>query len=137
VTWAKPPGFNEIKTDISENDDSRMNEVATAATGATLAAKKQKNTWFKSPKGKKAEARRAEKAVKEKMDEENVIALEPAAREGDPIAETQKVITKAAIKSNVENDSAKCWRSALDATTGETYYYNKKTRAVSWTKPTD
>lgn len=38
--------------------------------------------------------------------------------------------------AEVEKDTnEKYWRTAVDSTTNKTYYYNKKTREVSWTKP--
>ena len=38
--------------------------------------------------------------------------------------------------AEVEKDTnEKYWRATVDSTTNKTYYYNKKTREVSWTKP--
>ena len=35
----------------------------------------------------------------------------------------------------IKDTNEKYWRATVDSTTNKTYYYNKKTREVSWTKP--
>eukprot|EP00581_Thalassiosira_minuscula_P006230 CAMPEP_0183746268 /NCGR_PEP_ID=MMETSP0737-20130205/66667_1 /TAXON_ID=385413 /ORGANISM="Thalassiosira miniscula, Strain CCMP1093" /LENGTH=667 /DNA_ID=CAMNT_0025981957 /DNA_START=1 /DNA_END=2004 /DNA_ORIENTATION=+ len=51
-----------------------------------------------------------------------------------PSADNGMAVGKADKRSNI-GDMANYWRETLDATTGKTYYYNKKTKMVSWTKP--
>lgn len=40
-------------------------------------------------------------------------------------------------KSTDKNKSKPQWKAAIDPATGKTYYYHKKTRATTWTKPPD
>lgn len=62
------------------------------------------------------------------MDENHIVGGQESA---DAIAKVEK-------KKNVDidaNDTVKYWKVTLDSTTGKTYYYNKKTKEVTWSNP--
>lgn len=115
--WIKPVGYDEacqevVLTEKKEGVDKFWKATVDASTGKTYYYnKKTKEVSWTIPKGYKGSVR-AEKKDKweggyEKNEEKNAEVC----------------------------DSAKDWKETVDATTGKTYYYNKKTKMVSWEKP--
>jgi len=83
-----------------------------------------------SSKVTKAEETNEEILAKKAVEDKNSIAEKAAVKKNSTIA------TKVEEHIHIEDDEDKYWKATLDTTTGKTYYYNKKTRAVTWTNPT-
>ncbi len=112
TVWEKPAGYDEAREQLAsskkeEGDSEFWKATVDQSTGKTYYYnKKTKEVSWTIPKGFKGSVR-GEKKEKNNSDE-----------------------TKA------EGDSdAKYWRETVDASTGKTYYFNKKTKEVTWEKP--
>jgi len=125
VSWVAPPCLDDGGKDASKN--TKVEDTAAMSS----VAEKRKKTWFKPKK--------AEKEAAEQDDNENQAPVEEV---------KQAVPEKKAVTKEVEQDDnvdaavaaekdefAKYWRATLDASTGKTYYFNKKTKLVTWVKP--
>jgi len=66
----------------------------------------------------------------EEMAEDNTTTEEKLGFE-----ENSAAAPKVEEKVSIDDDIGKYWRTATDGGTGKTYYYNKKTKEVTWTKP--
>lgn len=118
TVWKKPVGYDEARgelasTEIKESDSDFWDATVDASTGKTYYYnKKTKEVSWTIPKGYKGSVRGDKK--------------------GNRTGEEQK---KNGNEKKAEDDIAKYWRETVDSTTGKTYYFNKKTKMVSWEKP--
>jgi len=73
--------------------------------------------------------------------DEGVITNDIAMDDDTPVSEVVQDENKQVldnISSSINNnENAKYWKQMVDGTTSKTYYYNKKTNEVSWSKPID
>jgi hypothetical protein len=119
TAWEKPVGYDEACEELASADSKESvsefwNATLDASTGRTYYYnKKTKEVSWTIPKGYKGSVRGDKK--------------------GKSTGEQQK--KKNGSEKNAEDGSAKYWRKTVDATTGKTYYFNKKTKMVSWEKP--
>ena len=119
TVWEKPVGYDEAceeqaSTEKKEGVSGFWSATVDASTGKTYYYnKKTKEVSWTMPKGYKGSVRGVKKG-KSAAEKQNKSDNEKKAK-GD--------------------DSSKYWRETVDATTGKTYYFNKKTKVVSWDKP--
>lgn len=122
VTWKKPACLYVGK----EKDGAVTKFSRNVAETTTMAsvAEKRKKTWFKRGGGS------------DNNDDASDRGTELSVDDGTKTAE--KARKNNSLSENVDgiiDDSSKYWRAALDASSGKTYYFNKKTQLVSWIKP--
>ena len=133
VSWVKPLGFDESGIESRGKDASGTNNETEVSIGPSV-AENQKKTRFRPFKDENAKEMKVEKSVEETVEDGNPIAGKTVAEEKNPIAENHTVTAKVEENGN-DDHTAKYWRASLDAATGKTCYYNKKTKVVTWTKP--
>ena len=110
VSWTKPPGF--------DGDTEKKKKVEETPAMASVAEKRKKSTWFKKKSSDK----------EEKVNNKTLGAEKPT-------PESKDVENKEKSANDDENvDYSKYWRATQDAS-GKTYYFNKKTKMVTWDKP--
>mmetsp|Transcript_17463 Transcript_17463/g.37738 ORF Transcript_17463/g.37738 Transcript_17463/m.37738 type:complete len:1343 (+) Transcript_17463:143-4171(+) len=130
VSWTKPACFAR---DYNGNTEAAEGNNEVEETSAmTSVAEKRKKTWF-NKKDKKSATDTIGKGEEKQVD---TVEMSSAAV---PIEEGKTTTAKPEESSANNNDNvdptAKYWRATLDASTGKTYYFNKKTKLVTWTKP--
>jgi len=114
TVWEKPVGYDEVRKELASSEKEEgapelWKATVDQSTGKTYYYnKKTKEVSWTIPKGFK-ESVRGQKKVKNNGGEIKA--------EGDG------------------SDIAKYWRETVDASTGKTYYFNKKTKEVTWEKP--
>jgi len=109
VSWTKPDGF----VDVVSGTKAEEKEVEETLAMASVAEKRKKSGWFKK---------------KSTTEEEGGVDEDKKSNPTDKATTTTN--TTAAV-----DETIKYWRATKDATTGKTYYFNKKTKLVQWTKP--
>ncbi len=114
TVWEKPVGYDEACKELASSEEKEVasdmwKATVDSSTGKTYYYNKQtKEVSWTIPTGYK-ESVRSEKNEKNNDDTNKA--------EGD------------------DSDIAKYWRETVDANTGKMYYFNKKTKMVSWEKP--
>lgn len=130
VSWTKPvcfsPDFNKDVTAAGESTKKQVEDT----TVMSSVVEKRKKTWF-NKKDKKG-ADKGEKVEEKKVDKSATATLPIQQDVTD--AKVAQETTSATNENNVDS-TVKYWRATLDASTGKTYYFNKKTKMVTWTKP--
>eukprot|EP00985_Skeletonema_marinoi_P011363 scaffold5397_cov126-Skeletonema_marinoi.AAC.10 len=111
TVWEKPIGYDEACEELAREKEEGASDLWKAtvdsSTGKTYYYNKTtKEVSWTIPKGYKGSVRGDKKA--------------------------KSVGDKAEFDGS---DIAKYWRETVDANTGKTYYFNKKTKEVSWEKP--
>jgi hypothetical protein len=124
VTWKKPACLDAANEEKNGGVGKKSNKNVVETAAMASVAEKRKKSWFK----------RGVSSSNIKDNDKNDSTQEK--EEGAKASESSK---KDGVSSeNVDGattDNSKYWRAALDASTGKTYYFNKKTQLVSWTKP--
>ena len=116
VSWEKPPGFQSKDSLPAPAPGSGENdEVEETMAMKSVAEKRKKSTWFNKKKGGGGGDKGGEK--------------------NNNMASSEGVENKAMAEEANTDEFAKYWRATSDASTGKTYYFNKKTKMVTWTKP--
>ncbi len=116
VRWEKPMGY----------DEARASKVKETEENPPRSSASKRSIGFMG-RGKKAGGASAK---------ENEISLSSGANNNSSSVRTSKDNAKSrSYKENDLSEEAKYWRATLDSTTNKTYYYNKKTKEVTWKKP--
>jgi len=114
TVWEKPVGYDEACKELASSEEKEVasdlwKATVDQSTGKTYYYNKQtKEVSWTTPAGYK-------ESVGSEKNEENNDDTNKA--DGD------------------DSDISKYWRKTVDANTGKTYYFNKKTKMVSWKKP--
>jgi hypothetical protein len=148
VSWTKPKCLEEGMVDAINVDESKVGEGGSgkkkADNGVEVeshlvkmagsVADKRKKSWFKLGASVERNTKIEPSADKDVVVVDTCLedVLLPVTEA--PVAEVEPALVNAATPDVVDN-CGKHWRIASDAITGEPYYFNKKTKAVSWTKP--
>jgi len=110
VSWTKPDGFGNDEGQDNKAEEKEVVEETLAM--ASVAEKRKKSGWFKK---------------KSTTEEEGGVDED---KKSNP---TDKATTT--TNTTAVDETIKYWRATKDASTGKTYYFNKKTKLVQWTKP--
>ena len=150
VTWIKPLGYDEVNNATSSTENIERSrtmptsnvgrgkvdinkEKENAANTTTTAAKK--NTPTTTPSRKKIGlGSMLSKKSKSKVDAVDNSKQISTAKSEAALAAVQES-TKITSANTAAKQTKSNWRATIDASTNKTYYYNKKTKEVSWTKP--
>jgi len=138
VTWVKPLGFDNSGMKSPEKDTGVTSKETEEVTGSLVAGKKEQHIMrFNPPKETTYDTNRIEGLGDEniEVEDENLRTKIQVIGERNSIAETKTVDAAEEINDSANDNSAKYWKATLDAATGKTYYHNKKTKTVTWTKP--
>jgi len=142
VRWEKPPGYDEVNA-IDENDQAQSGAViisSRSGDGTTGGSSGQQPTIVAPStrlNNNSGTGKRGLIAIGRKKGGKNNAssAKNNSGVVDHPKAEKGNAAEVRGNDATGNDDDAQYWRATLDAPTGKTYYYNKKTKAVSWTKP--
>ncbi|KAL9178899.1 hypothetical protein ACHAXT_011872 [Thalassiosira profunda] len=130
VRWDKPPGFDEAMV-IKKIRDGAAGSPATVPTAPSGKGPKaqsgKKVADAGASKGEKAKSKRGFGLGRSKA--------KAAEKEAAAAAANAKAAKAAKDLADKNREMSKYWRATTDPSTGKTYYYNKKTKEVSWSKP--
>lgn len=115
TVWEKPVGYDEARKELASREEK---DVASNLWKATVDPSTRKTYYYN-------------KQTKE------VSWTIPAGYKESVKSEENEENNDVTNKAESDDSDAKYWRKTVDANTGKTYYFNKKTKMVSWEKPAE
>ncbi|CUG94048.1 Hypothetical protein, putative, partial [Bodo saltans] len=137
--WKKPDDYVEPAASVAAAPPPVVAPLATPVSASTTSTATSGDVWIEKLDQSSQKPYYYNKATRETtwVRPVNFVGAISEALTTGATATAQPVVVapSSASATIAPNDDADVWQSKVDATSGKTYYYNKRTKEVTWSNP--